>query len=134
MRGRCTCADASECPPTFGVSPETVVGVIAGGKGAMFKSSENTEDIGESGVNDLKDINLCVNDIVMGISAAGGAGYVIKALEYAEQNGTNLHLMGLCSDGGIHSKLSHMYAIFSSISAIKSLPLVIGLSLPSVIT
>ena len=85
--GRLGVVDASECPPTFGVSPETVVGVIAGGKGAMFKSSENTEDIGESGVNDLKDINLCVNDIVMGISAAGGAGYVIKALEYAKSLG-----------------------------------------------
>ena len=85
--GRLGVVDASECPPTFGVSPETVVGVIAGGRDAMFKSSENTEDIGESGINDLKNINLNGNDIVFGISAAGGAGYVIKALEYAKSLG-----------------------------------------------
>lgn len=85
--GRLGVVDASECPPTFGVSPNTVVGVIAGGKDAMFRSSENTEDIGESGIADLKAINLSENDIVMGISAAGGAGYVIKALEYAKSLG-----------------------------------------------
>lgn len=96
--GRLGVVDASECPPTFGVSPETVVGVIAGGRDAMFKSSENTEDIGESGVNDLKAINLGGNDIVIGISAAGGARYVCKALEYAKSLGSVT--VGITSNSG----------------------------------
>lgn len=96
--GRTGVIDATECPPTFGVSPETVVGIIAGGKEAMFKASENQEDSAEHGIKDLKNINLNSKDIVVGISAAGGAAYVISALEYAKSIGCTT--VGLTSNEG----------------------------------
>ena len=108
--GRLGVVDASECPPTFGVSPDTVVGVIAGGRDAMFRSSENKEDSGESGIADVKNINLNKNDIIIGISAAGGAEYVIKALEYAKSLG--------CVTVGITSNKGTMLDIVADISIV----------------
>lgn len=84
--GRLGVIDATECPPTYGVSPETVVGVMAGGRDAMFRSSENKEDTSTS-IEDLQAIDLCGKDVLVGISAAGGAAYVITALEYAKSLG-----------------------------------------------
>ena len=85
--GRLGVLDASECPPTFGVSYDTVIGIIAGGDGALRKASEGAEDSVEAGINDLKKIDLCGNDVVVGISAAGGAQYVVQALLYAKSLG-----------------------------------------------
>lgn len=85
--GRLGVVDASECPPTFGVDHGKVIGLIAGGKEAMFRAVENKEDSGDAGVEDLKGINLTADDVVVGISAAGGADYVIGALEYAKSIG-----------------------------------------------
>jgi N-acetylmuramic acid 6-phosphate etherase len=85
--GRLGVIDATECPPTFGVSPEQVVGIIAGGRDAMFRSSENQEDNAVAGVRDLKAANLRAEDVLVGISAAGGAAYVIGGLEYAKSLG-----------------------------------------------
>lgn len=85
--GRLGVIDAAECPPTFGVSPDTVVGIIAGGRECMFRAAESQEDDGAAGVADLKKNNLTARDVVVGISAAGGASYVIGALEYAASIG-----------------------------------------------
>lgn len=96
--GRTGVIDATECPPTFGVDTNTVVGILAGGKEAMFKASENQEDSAEAGVTDLKNNNVTSKDIVVGISAAGGAEYVISALNYAKSIGCIT--IGLTSNKG----------------------------------
>ena len=85
--GRTGIIDATECPPTFGVDPQKVVGIIAGGRDSVFKASENAEDQGEEGIKDLKNVGLTEKDVVVGISAAGGANYVIEALRYAKSVG-----------------------------------------------
>ena len=85
--GRLGVLDASECPPTFGVPKEMVVGIIAGGEKCMFQAAEREEDNYKSGINDLKDKHLEKNDVVVGISAAGNAQYVIGALDYANELG-----------------------------------------------
>ncbi len=85
--GRLGVLDAAECPPTYGVSSDTVIGIIAGGDGALRKAVENAEDSAEAGLRDLSAHNVTAKDSVIGISAAGGAGYVLKALEYAKAQG-----------------------------------------------
>ena len=85
--GRLGVVDASECPPTFGVDYDKVIGVIAGGKDAMFRANEGGEDKTENGKADLEKYGLCENDGVVGISAAGGAAYVVGALQYAKSCG-----------------------------------------------
>ncbi|MGX9418394.1 N-acetylmuramic acid 6-phosphate etherase [Vibrio sp. WJH972] len=85
--GRLGVLDASECPPTFGVSDEMVMGLIAGGKSAMFKAQEGAEDSSDLGENDLRSINFSQNDIAVGIAASGRTPYVIGALDYANQLG-----------------------------------------------
>ena len=85
--GRLGVLDASECPPTFGVPKDMVVGIIAGGEKCMFQAAESAEDSYESGIKDLQDKNLTKNDVVVGISAAGNAQYVIGALDYANELG-----------------------------------------------
>ncbi|GLC82189.1 N-acetylmuramic acid 6-phosphate etherase [Lacrimispora brassicae] len=81
--GRLGILDAVECVPTFGVSPDSVIGIIAGGDTAFFKAVEGAEDSKELAVEDLKNINLNKNDVVIGIAASGRTPYVISALEYA---------------------------------------------------
>lgn len=88
--GRLGVLDASECPPTFGVSPELVTGIIAGGKECMFKASENAEDIVLAGQRDIVENGVCEKDAVVGISAAGGAKYVISALNKAKELGATV--------------------------------------------
>lgn len=85
--GRLGVLDAVECPPTFGVSPDLFTGIIAGGYGCLVTASENAEDQSVMGVKDLQDHGVCEKDIVIGISAAGGAAYVENALQYARQIG-----------------------------------------------
>ena len=85
--GRLGVLDASECPPTYGVSPELVSGIIAGGFERLVKAGENAEDIGEAGVRDVMQKNLTENDTVLGISVAGNAAYVADALQYAKTRG-----------------------------------------------
>ncbi len=81
--GRLGVLDASECPPTFGVSEQMVIGLIAGGKEAMFKAQEGAEDSEELGKTDLQSIQLAQNDVVVGIAASGRTPYVIGAIAYA---------------------------------------------------
>ena len=85
--GRLGVLDAAECPPTFGVSQNTVIGIIAGGEKCLTRAAENEEDDRESGRADLEIYNLTPNDTVVGISASGGAEYVAGALEYANSAG-----------------------------------------------
>ncbi|MCR9962275.1 MULTISPECIES: N-acetylmuramic acid 6-phosphate etherase [Vibrio] len=85
--GRLGVLDASECPPTFGTDPEMVVGIIAGGKEAMFRAKEGAEDDPTLGEQDLKENMLTQRDVVVGIAASGRTPYVIGGLEYANELG-----------------------------------------------
>ncbi|MDI3519272.1 MAG: N-acetylmuramic acid 6-phosphate etherase [Caldanaerobacter sp.] len=85
--GRIGILDASECPPTFGVDPGLVVGIIAGGDSAIRNAIESAEDDVEGGRQDLVNINLTERDSVIGISASGRTPYVIGALRYAKEVG-----------------------------------------------
>lgn len=91
--GRLGIVDASECPPTFGSSPEMVQGIIAGGKEAVFRSQEGAEDSPENGEQELKNINLTDSDIVCGIAASGRTPFVIGALNYAKELGAKTILI-----------------------------------------
>lgn len=86
--GRLGILDASECPPTYGVSEELVQGLIAGGQEAIFRAKEGAEDSKELAVLDLKDKHLNENDTVVGIAASGRTPYVIGGLEYANEIGS----------------------------------------------
>jgi N-acetylmuramic acid 6-phosphate etherase len=85
--GRLGIVDASECPPTFGVDFEMVQGVIAGGKGAIFKSVEGAEDSWELGKKDLIEEKLAPGDVVCGIAASGRTPYTIGGMKYAKEIG-----------------------------------------------
>ena len=96
--GRLGIADAAECPPTYGVPADSVIGIIAGGYKSLVNASEGEEDNGEAGVADFMSYNPQKNDILIGISAAGGAPYVVKALEYAKSIGCKT--VGITSNAG----------------------------------
>ena len=85
--GRLGVLDAVECPPTFGVAPEMVVGLIAGGERAFVKAVEGAEDSRDLGREDLQKISLRREDIVIGIAASGRTPYVLGGLAYAEEVG-----------------------------------------------
>ena len=85
--GRLGILDASECPPTYGVSEELVQGVIAGGQEAIFRAKEGAEDSKELAAKDLKERKLTENDTVVGLAASGRTPYVIGGLEYANEIG-----------------------------------------------
>lgn len=85
--GRLGVLDASECPPTFGVSDQMVIGLIAGGKEAMFTAQEGAEDNATLGEHDLQQIDFSSKDVLVGIAASGRTPYVIGALEYANDLG-----------------------------------------------
>ena len=86
--GRLGVLDASECPPTFGVSPEMVKGIIAGGERALRHPIEGAEDSKAQAVVDLQTIQLSSKDVLVGIAASGRTPYVIGALEYAKSLGS----------------------------------------------
>ncbi len=85
--GRLGVLDASEIPPTYGMPHGVVVGIIAGGDRALRFATEGTEDSEELGKSDLASYDITENDSVIGISAAGGAKYVIGALKLAKEKG-----------------------------------------------
>lgn len=87
--GRLGVLDASECPPTFGVSKEMVQGIIAGGDYALRNSVEGVEDDKVAGVEACKKVKICNKDTLIGITANGGAPFVIEALKYASSIGCN---------------------------------------------
>jgi N-acetylmuramic acid 6-phosphate etherase len=85
--GRLGILDASECPPTYGVSEELVRGLIAGGHEAIFRAVEGAEDDRELGKKDLQEIDFDEKDALVGIAASGRTPYVIGGLEYANSIG-----------------------------------------------
>lgn len=82
--GRLGVLDAAECVPTFGVTPDVVVGLIAGGPSAMTVAVEGAEDDESLGEQDLRDLNINEHDTVIGIAASGRTPYVIGGLRYAQ--------------------------------------------------
>src|SRR5688572_14732742 len=85
--GRLGVLDASEIPPTFGVSYDLIQGIIAGGYDALYKASEASEDNREAGAEDLKKRGVASRDSVVGLAASGRTPYTIGALEYARNIG-----------------------------------------------
>lgn len=85
--GRLGILDASECPPTFGVSPDLVIGLIAGGDKAIRKAVEFAEDDREQGWKDLRAYQIDKNDVVIGIAASGTTPYVLGAIQKANKQG-----------------------------------------------
>ena len=85
--GRLGIVDASECPPTFGVPYDLVIGLIAGGDEAIRKAVEYAEDSVNQGWNDLQSYHITAQDVVIGIAASGTTPYVIGALERCNENG-----------------------------------------------
>jgi N-acetylmuramic acid 6-phosphate etherase len=84
--GRLGIVDASECPPTYGVPHGMVVGIIAGGDGAIRKAVENAEDDPSLSVRDLQEYGISQADIVVGIAASGRTPYVVGGLAWCRQN------------------------------------------------
>ncbi|MBB6624214.1 N-acetylmuramic acid 6-phosphate etherase [Clostridium gasigenes] len=85
--GRLGILDASECPPTYGVSEDLIQGIIAGGQEAIFRAKEGAEDSRELAVSGLKERKLTANDTVVGLAASGRTPYVIGGLQYANEIG-----------------------------------------------
>lgn len=85
--GRLGVLDASECPPTFGVAPDRVQGVIAGGEQAMFRAVEGAEDDPDLGAAAMIEADVNAHDAVVGISASGRAPFVLGALRQAGKRG-----------------------------------------------
>ena len=85
--GRLGVLDASECPPTFGVSPDLVQGIIAGGYEALHRSVEAAEDDADQAARDLDMAGLGLRDVVVGISAGGETPYTLCAVEHAKRLG-----------------------------------------------
>lgn len=91
--GRLGVLDASECPPTYGVEPEMVTAIIAGGDKALRNSIEGAEDDREQGAIDIRNAGISSSDALIGISANGDAPYVVGALEYASSIGAFVSLI-----------------------------------------
>lgn len=106
--GRLGVLDASECPPTFGVSPDVVVGLIAGGEKALLKAVEGAEDSMELCENDLKQLGLTQKDVVVGIAASGRTPYVIGGLKYAASVGCHTAAIACNNDSlvGKHAQVA----------------------------
>ena len=102
--GRLGILDASECPPTFGVSHDMVIGLIAGGDTAIRKAVEFAEDSELQGWEDLKKHQINAKDVVIGIAASGTTPYVIKALEQCNLN----NIITGCITCNQNSPLSHV--------------------------
>ncbi|GHE98650.1 N-acetylmuramic acid 6-phosphate etherase [Thalassotalea profundi] len=85
--GRLGVLDAVECPPTFSVSPDQIIALIAGGESAMYKAVEGAEDDPILAITELKEKHLTKDDVVVGIAASGRTPYTISALKYAKELG-----------------------------------------------
>ena len=85
--GRLAALDAAECPPTFGVPSSLIQAVIAGGRRAMTRASEDQEDSFLQGGRDLAGRKVSARDVVVGVTASGGTPYVLGALQYARKRG-----------------------------------------------
>ena len=105
--GRLGVLDAVECPPTFGVDPSLVVGLIAGGEKAFVRAVEGAEDDPALGRLDLQKIHLAKEDLVIGIAASGRTPYVLGGLEYAAEVGCHTVAIS-CNPGSIIGKYAQL--------------------------
>jgi N-acetylmuramic acid 6-phosphate etherase len=96
--GRLAVLDASECPPTFGVPPALVQGVMAGGPPALVRAVEGAEDDAARGARDLRKKKISTGDVVVGLTASGATPYVLGALRYAKRCGAAT--IGVCCNRG----------------------------------
>jgi N-acetylmuramic acid 6-phosphate etherase len=85
--GRTAVLDATECPPTFGISPKTMVCLIAGGRRAVTGAVEGAEDSAKNGEHDLRAQQITKSDVVVGIAASGTTPYVLAAMQHARKKG-----------------------------------------------
>jgi N-acetylmuramic acid 6-phosphate etherase len=85
--GRLGVLDAAECPPTFGISPDKIIGLIAGGAATLIRSAEGVEDNMAAGESDIDNLGLCERDVVMGLTASQRTPYVIAGLNRAAARG-----------------------------------------------
>lgn len=99
--GRLGVLDASECPPTFSVPADMVIGLIAGGPEAMFRAQEGAEDNVELGAEDLRQLTLTQKDVVVGIAASGRTPYVLGGLAYAREMGATTVALACNSSSAI---------------------------------
>jgi N-acetylmuramic acid 6-phosphate etherase len=105
--GRLAVLDASECPPTFGVPPSLVQGVIAGGRRALVRAVEGAEDDAAQGARDLKKKKVSTKDVVVGLSASGATPYVLGALRFAKQQGAATVAV-TCNPGSAAARLAQI--------------------------
>ena len=104
--GRLGILDASECPPTYGIDPTLIQGLIAGGNEALTTAIEGAEDSQEQAIEDLKNIYLTDKDVVCGIAASGRTPYVISGLQYAHIIGSETVSI-CCVHNGEVSQYAH---------------------------
>lgn len=116
--GRLGVLDASECPPTYGVSSELVQGIMAGGNEAIFKAKEGAEDSKELACEDLKALNLNENDMVIGLAASGRTPYVMGGLEYANQIGAKTGSICCVENGAISAIAQYPIEVVTGAEAI----------------
>ena len=102
--GRVASMDAAECPPTFGVTPERVQAMVAGGPDAAVKAIEGAEDDRKAAIRDLEDLALTPKDAVIGLAASGRTPYVVSAVRHAAEVGCAT--VGICNNPG--SELSEI--------------------------
>ncbi len=103
--GRLGVLDAAECPPTYGVDYDRVIGIIAGGDGALRRATEGSEDNRDAGNRDLSAFEITELDSVVGISVAGGAAYVLGAFDVATAAGA-LKIALTCNEGSPIEKVA----------------------------
>lgn len=94
--GRLGILDASECPPTYGIDPSQVQGIIAGGMRAVTESVESAEDDEQLGIRDIEERDVCAQDCVIGIAASGRTPYVLAAMKRSAELGASV--IGLCNN------------------------------------
>ena len=105
--GRLGVLDAAECPPTFSTPPEMVLGLIAGGYGALTRAVEGAEDHPEKAVEDLRQVHFGPLDVLVGIATSGRTPYVIGGLKYARERGG--FAIGLaCNDSSALSEVADL--------------------------
>jgi len=105
--GRLGVLDAVECPPTFGVSFETVIGLIAGGEHAFVKAAEGAEDDEAAGASDLDARTLSPRDLVVGLAASGRTPYVVGALRHARETGCHTVAIA-CNEGSAIGRVAEL--------------------------
>lgn len=104
--------DASECPPTYGVDPSMVQGIIAGGLKALTTSVEWAEEDGNAGIETLKDHDFSPIDVLIGITASGGAPFVVEAMRYAKERGAKVGAISCNKESAVFDLIDEQHRIF----------------------